>query len=66
MLWARFVKLESAKISGYTEVVSRALTVVDLPPELWTDNCGEYLSEDPYPCFLVHNVKLLESLAHGS
>jgi hypothetical protein len=56
MLWARFVKLESAKISGYTEVVSRALTVVDLPPELWTDNCGEYLSEDPYPCFLVHNV----------
>jgi len=41
------------------------LTVVRLPPELWADDGGEDLGQDAHPRLLVHNVQLLQPLAHG-
>lgn len=66
MLCARCVKLEAVKVSGYTEPVRQALTVVDFPPKFRAHYRGEYLSQYPHPCFLVYDVQLLEPLAHGS
>lgn len=36
-----------------------------LAPELGADNRGEDLGQNAYPRLLVHNVQLLQPLAHG-
>ena len=62
--WARLVKLETAGVSIRTGDARGVHTMVDLPPELWAHDGGEYLGQDAHPSFLVHDVQLLESLAH--
>ena len=64
---ARLVKLE-ARIQVRMSVVraERMHTMVDLSPKLGTHDGGEDFGQDSHPCFFMHNVKLLKSLAHCS
>jgi hypothetical protein len=65
MLWARLVKLEAAAVSACDRRAQGTRTVVDLPPELGAHNGGEDLSQNAHPRLLVHDVQLLQPLAHG-